>query len=63
LPLVFGRVAGDLGESAVQAVAKFVGGILTLGTTLSGDDGAGRGNAGETGEPDQLPVHAHRRVG
>jgi hypothetical protein len=56
-------VAGHLGESAMQALSKLVGGILTLGTTLSGDDHAGRGHPGETGESDQLPAHAHSCVG
>jgi hypothetical protein len=56
-------VAGSLGKSAMQALSKLIGGIFTLGTTLSGEDDAGRGYPGETGEPDQLPAHAHRRVG
>lgn len=56
-------VAGHLGEPAVQALAKLVRGILALGTALAGDDDAGRRHPGETGEPDELPAHAHRRVG
>lgn len=57
------RSAGDLGESLVQALAKLIRVILTLGTTLAGDDHAGRGHAGQTREPDELPAHAHSRVG
>ena len=57
------RSAGHLGESLVQALAKLIRGILTLGTALAGDDHAGRGHAGQTGEPDELPAHAHSRVG
>lgn len=48
----------------MQALSELVGRILTLGTTLSGDDDAGRGDPGETGQADELPAHAHqlRRV-
>lgn len=42
-------VAGNLGESAMQALSKLIGRVLTLGTTLSGDDDAGRGHPSETG--------------
>jgi len=56
-------VAGDLGKPAMQALSKLIGGILTLGTTLPRDDNAGRGHPGEAGEPDELPAHAHSRVG
>jgi len=56
-------VAGDLGKPAMQALSKLIGGILTLGTTLPRDDDAGRGHPGEAGEPDELPAHAHSRVG
>jgi hypothetical protein len=57
-------VAGDLGESAVQALSKLVRRILVLRTTVSGDCDPGRGDPGETGQPDELPAHAHqlRRV-
>ncbi|MFZ1995451.1 MAG: hypothetical protein WAU75_15170 [Solirubrobacteraceae bacterium] len=57
-------VAADLGESAMQALSELVGRILVLRTTLSGDDDAGRGDPGETGEADELPAHVHqlRRV-
>jgi hypothetical protein len=56
-------VAGDLGESAVQALTKLVGRIVMLGTTVASHHDARRGNPGEPSKPDQLPAHAHSRVG
>ena len=47
----------------MQALPKLIGGILPLVTPLAGDDDAGGGHPGETGKPDQLPAHAHSRVG
>jgi len=57
-------VAGDLGESAVQALTELVGRILTLRSTVASDHDARRGHAGETSKPEQLPAHPHqlRRV-
>jgi hypothetical protein len=57
-------VAGDLGESAMEALAELVGLIVTLRATLASEHDAGRGHPGETGKPDELPAHAHqlRRV-
>lgn len=57
-------VTGYLGESAMEALTKLVGLILTLRTTFASDHDAGRGHPDETSKPDELPAHAHqlRRV-
>jgi hypothetical protein len=57
-------MAGNLGESAMEALTKLVGLVLTLRTTLASDDDARRGHPGETSKPDELPAHRHqlRRV-
>jgi hypothetical protein len=56
-------VAGDLGESAMEALTKLVGRIVLLRTTVASHHDARRGHAGESSKPDQLPAHAHSRVG
>jgi hypothetical protein len=56
-------VARDLGESAMQALAKLVGWIVLLRTTVASHHDARRGHPGEPSKPDQLPAHAHSRVG
>jgi hypothetical protein len=52
-------VGGDLGQTPVEPVAKFVGVIVVLGPALAGDDHAGGGHAGEAGDSDELPGHPH----
>ena len=56
-------VAGDLGESAMEALTKLVGRIVLLRTTVASHHDARRGHPGEPSKPDQLPAHAHSRVG
>jgi hypothetical protein len=46
----------------VQAVAQLVGRDLDLGAALAGDDHAGRRDAGQAREAQQLPGDAHRRL-
>ena len=55
-------IAGNLGESAMQALSKLVGRIVVLGTTLASHHDARRGHSGETSKPNELPAHAHSRV-
>jgi hypothetical protein len=45
-------VLGSVGESAMQALTKLVGLILTLRTTLASDHDARRSHPGETSKPD-----------
>jgi hypothetical protein len=56
-------VAGNFGESPMQALSELIGGILALGAALSGNEDPRRGHSGETGQPEKLPAHAHSRVG
>jgi hypothetical protein len=42
-------VAGNLGESAMQALSQLIGGILALGAALSGNEDPRRGHSGEAG--------------
>jgi len=44
----------------VKTLAELVGLIITLATTLASDHDAGRGDPGETSEPDELPAHPHQ---
>jgi hypothetical protein len=50
---------GDLGETPVEPVAKFVGIIVVLDPALAGDDHAGGGHAREASDSDELPGHPH----
>jgi hypothetical protein len=43
---------GDLGQTPVEPLAKFVGVIVVLGPALAGDDHAGGGDAREAGDSD-----------
>jgi hypothetical protein len=54
---------GDVVESAVKALTKLVRLIIVLRPALAGDHDTRRSHPGETGEPDQLPAHAHSCVG
>jgi hypothetical protein len=54
---------GDLGQTPVEPVAKFVGVIVVLGPALAGDDDAGGGHAREASDSDELPGHPHGSVG
>jgi hypothetical protein len=56
-------VAGNLGEPAMQALAKLVGRILTLRTTLARHNDTRRRDPGQPRKPEELPTHAHSRVG
>ena len=51
--------AGDLGQTPVEPLAKFVGVIVVLGPALAGDGHAGRGHAREASDSDELPGHPH----
>ena len=53
------RVAVDLGQAAVEPVAQLVGVVVLLGPALAGHDHAGGRHAGEAGDSDELPGHAH----
>jgi hypothetical protein len=53
-------IAVDLAESPMKTVAQLVGLIVSLRTTLASDHDAGRGDAGQPGEPDEFPAHAHQ---
>jgi hypothetical protein len=52
-------VGGDLGQTPVELVAKFVGVVVVLGPALAGHDHAGGGHAREAGDSDELPGHPH----
>jgi hypothetical protein len=53
------RPVGSLGDALVQPFTDLVGGVRAAATLRSGDDHAGRGDAGETGQPEPLPpLHA-----
>jgi len=43
----------------MEPVAKLVGLIVTLRATLASEHDTCRGDPGETGEPGELPTHAH----
>ena len=47
-------------QPIVQAVAQLVGVVFGVVAAPAGDDDARRGDPGESGKPDQLPVRAHR---
>ena len=47
----------------MEAVAELVGLVVALGTAVTSDHHSGRGHSRQTGQPDQLPAHAHRCVG
>lgn len=53
-------VSGDLGEPAMQLLAQLVGLVLALRPAFAGEQDAGGGDSGKTGEPDQLPARTHR---
>jgi hypothetical protein len=57
-------VAGNLRQSAMEALTELVGLVLTLRTTRASDHDAGGRHPGEASEPEELPAHAHqlRRV-
>jgi hypothetical protein len=44
----------------VEALAQLVGVVVAVRPAPAGDDDAGRGHAGQAGEPDELPGRAHR---
>jgi hypothetical protein len=44
----------------VQALAQLVGAVLALRAPAPRDDDAGRGDARDAGQPEDLPGHAHR---
>ena len=50
--LAIGQPRGT-GEPAVQPLAQLVGVVVPLGAAPAGDDHAGRGDAGESGEADR----------
>jgi hypothetical protein len=43
----------------MKLFAQLLGIVSPVGTAPAGDDDAGRRHAGETGESDELPGHAH----
>jgi len=49
------RLAGDLGEEGVEALAQLVRVVVALGAATAGDHDAGGRDAGEAGEPYELP--------
>ena len=52
----------DLGQAAVEPLAKLVGVILALGAAPAGDDHTGGGHSGQPGKTDELPGRSHRAV-
>ncbi len=57
-------VAGNLSQSAMEALTELAGLVITLGATRASDNDAGGGHPGEASEPKELPAHPHqlRRV-
>ena len=57
-------IAGNLSQSAMEALTELVGLVITLRTTRASDHDAGGRHPGEASEPEELPAHAHqlRRV-
>src|SRR4051812_23695862 len=52
--------APGVGQTGVEAVAQLVGRHVGGGAPPPRDDDAGRGDARQPGEPEELPAHPHR---
>ena len=57
-------LAGNLGQSAMEALTQLIGLVITLRTARASHHDAGGGHPGEAGQTEELPAHAHqlRRV-
>ena len=53
-------ISRDFGKPLTKMLSKLVGLIIMLGTTPPGEDHAGGGDSGETGESQYLPAGTHQ---
>ena len=58
--LVLTTISCNFGKPLTKTLSKLVGLIIMLGTTPPGEDHAGGGDSGETGESQYLPAGTHR---